>query len=499
MSRYVLGVAAGMLVGVWGTSPPAAAPAEPDWPQIHGPAGSWIPRPDPTPLIDDLNKAKLLWESEDKKLGVGKLRSFGNPYPIPSSGIASPIVADGKIFFGHFVPSGDVTGAPPTKIKGGSPLDALIAADDVMLAADVATGKTVWKAVMAGKGLNRPPSKRGGWGTTPAFHAGKVFHLGTTGRLYAFDAGTGKPAWEIPVGPAHEELEKIKKESLAAKAHPTKLPYGLVSLAVADGVLVAPADSDGGIAGFNPVDGKKLWDVPNATARFATPAVWTHGGREYVLCGNDEGVLRLIDPKSGKVLWSLDGFGPLTFTLAPSPTHVVLDVAPKAGKGGSARFGAVKLSPAAGEKSWSLPDDPKYLVGRGGDQAGYRRAIPHGGHQYILLWPTQKSGGNRLCVVRESDGAILSDTSLDLKGAWPMNFFLLQDRFLFVTDAGHCDPSYAFFSLDPKGVRKLCEPWTPPHKGCTGYEVPFSEPVLGGLLVLRTSEGTLRCYDLRKP
>jgi outer membrane protein assembly factor BamB len=191
-----------------------------------------------------------------------------------------------------------------------------------MLAMDAATGKTARKTV-AGKGVDNQPTKRGGYGITPAAEGGKVFWVGSSGKLYAFDAATGKVLWGVVAG------------SVAGP------PDMLASVVVAEGVVVAPVsfgnDNSVGIAGFDPGTGMKQWTVNEAMGARTAPAIWRSGGRAYLLMGNTKGEMRLIDPRDGKVLWTVGGLGQLNFPLAPSDTRVVVDGNPATVAGDASR------------------------------------------------------------------------------------------------------------------------------------------------------------------
>ena len=59
------------LTATWMFPAQAAEPvaAVQDWPMWSGPTANWLASPDEKGLIADLNKAKLLWKSEDKACG----------------------------------------------------------------------------------------------------------------------------------------------------------------------------------------------------------------------------------------------------------------------------------------------------------------------------------------------------------------------------------------------------------------------------------------------
>lgn len=135
---------------------------------------------------------------------------------------------------------------------------------------------------------------------------------------------------------------------------------------VAEGVLIVPQHrqnnpADIAIRGVDVANGKTLWEVPAATCRYATPAVWTHNKRQYVLAATTRGEMRLIDPRNGKVLWTERGLTPVYYSLSPSDTHVMVNVrsaTEEPGRKGLSwgRIAAYRLSPDKPERAWSAPD-----------------------------------------------------------------------------------------------------------------------------------------------
>lgn len=469
------------------------------WPMYHGPLGNSSIPESGARLLDDFNKARLLWDSQEKDLPVGKLRSNGNPYSRPSGGMAGLIVAERSIYFAYFQPSGKVAAA--NWQRPGVSADRLIAADDVVLAVDAANGRTRWKTVLAGKGVNHAPTKRAGWAVTPAYHDGRVFSLGTTGRLYALDAGTGKLLWERSVGAFHERMEALKKNALAQRQM-GHWPAMRCSLTVAQNVLVVPdyvGARDIGLIGIDPRTGRTLWQLPNAVFNMAPPAVWHGDGRAYLLAGSYSGHLRLVEPATGKVLWDVGGLGPLEENLAPSARHVVVNV--KVGERAAKLYGAYRLDVRGATRAWSMPDRAEFHASTGGDGAAYRRVSALGDRFVIHRVSTQEQGKRMLSLwaVDAESGKVLHELSERI-GAWPQSFHALGNRRLLnVSDASHCNPGFALIEASREHLRHVASTWSPTStdQGTSGYEVPMPYPILDGMIYLRTSMGLLRCYDLR--
>jgi len=163
-----------------------------DWPSYTGPDGTHADL-SRVPLLDDLAKAKLLWISEHDNLGYAKTSSGGGHcYGSLSkpSGSSDLIVAGGVVIAGYYTPT-----------KDG------VTADDVVLAVDAVTGKTLWKQVFTGKGYVRPTGKHTQYGPAPTAAGGKVFHLGSGGRIYCVEISSGKSIWEAALGDYVEYYE----------------------------------------------------------------------------------------------------------------------------------------------------------------------------------------------------------------------------------------------------------------------------------------------------
>jgi hypothetical protein len=188
---------------VWATAAGPASlviAAEPaPWPQANGPTGNFNPLRYGHALVDDLNQIRQVWLSADNDLGFCKGSSSGyashlaDPATHPGTG-SGLIVAEGKVFASSFQPAGDVwaenhpvigpavasgkfDAARTAALKRNSAIDA----DDLTVAVDLKSGKTLWKSVERGRGVNRYTGKRLQMHATPAYSGGRVFSLGTTG------------------------------------------------------------------------------------------------------------------------------------------------------------------------------------------------------------------------------------------------------------------------------------------------------------------------------
>lgn len=497
--------------------------ANPAWPQANGPTGNFNPRRFGAKLVNDLQEARRLWVSESNDLGRAKGSASGYvdmlADPTTHAGSASGlIVAEGKVFASSFRPRGDVWAEKQVRIANdigkysGDRLAALkrntaLDADDVTVAIDLKTGKTVWKTVEEGKGLNRAGGKRLHFHATPAYFNGRVYSLGTTGRVYCYDAATGKKSWEDDTGSLVKPATALKEKLLKER---NELPGGEgmgISLVTVGGVLVVPqygtSAQDVALRGMNVETGKTLWEVPACTSRYATPAVWTHKEKQYVLVATIKGELRLIDPKDGKVLWTVTGLEPVYYPLSPSENHVIVNVKSATDtakqKGQSwGRIAAYRLSPEKAERAWEVPDKAPFWFENHMDICAMRRVAIRDGRVYYYtqghtLDPAKSS--TFFHILDEKTGGVLL-TSEELKGS--PQFFLVEDRMLYSPDSAHFKTiKWEFYTLDPKDFRRIGNPWTVPHDNTTAYEVFIELPYVNGLFLMRTWQGRVVCYDLR--
>ena len=478
------------------------------WPMFTGPNGNFSVSPSGTALIEDLRQARQLWQSQENDIGDAKKLSQAvawNNDTMPPGGVASLIVADGMAFAAYFKPRGNVfdTSIEAAVRKRGQEFHReqyLVAADDFFLAIDANTGRTRWKVVEADKGMNFAAAKRGGWGVTPVYHQGTVFSVGTTGRLYAYEATTGKRRWETNLGRTHELAEAEKKQALTAQRL-TRFPGWLSSLTVAEGVLIVPLFDAGeqSLRGVNVENGRTLWETPRVLSRLDTPSQFRSGGRTYVLANTSNGELRAIDPRSGKVLWTLNGLGPTLGTLSPSDTHVVLNARPDRGNRTPGLYGAYRITPERAERAWMLPDQPQFGHEWHLDGGAIHKIVIRDGLAYITARIVGRS--SRLLIIRERTGEVVVDQELGNGWGWlPM---LAEDRLIIADDLSHTATAggyhFTMYTASTDRFRRLGEAWRPSHRPTNGYEVPMVDPLVAGRWFMRGRDGRIRCYDARRP
>jgi outer membrane protein assembly factor BamB len=160
--------------------------------------------------------------------------------------------------------------------------------NEVMMALDAATGKVVWESsyaapytMPAGTVPHGPGPK-----ATPLFYDGKLYTLGISGIVSAFDAATGKRLWQVP------------------KTSPDPL-YGTAMSPLADGnrILVHVGGHDkGALTAFNKDTGTVVWSWTGDGPAYASPIIATFGGTKQIVTVSQKNVNGLA-ADTGALLW----------------------------------------------------------------------------------------------------------------------------------------------------------------------------------------------------
>lgn len=185
-------------------------------------------------------------------------------------GYASPLVAKGKVF-----------------------VHSRQDPEEIVMALDYATGKTLWQqkyaapftknqyAVKMAKGPN----------ATPLLAGNRLFTLGVTGILNAWDTATGKSLWT-------KDFSKTVDTS--------KLFCGTAaSPLLVDGLVVVQVGSDihgGQILALDPASGATRWEWKGLGPGYASPVIVDAGGTQQIVAMT-EGSMVGLDSK-GAELWS---------------------------------------------------------------------------------------------------------------------------------------------------------------------------------------------------
>ena len=356
-----------------------------DWPQARGPNLTGAATDSQRPLIDNLHDARLLWVSEEiLPGGRGAVLSRGGfamyPYAwqnIGFGGFSGPAVVDGKVYQ-YLTIADEALVARDEAIARNVYVQ--LGADprtmgnerghmrDTVLCLDAQTGKTLWWW-KSEKTFGNVPEGKGGVGTTTCVFDGKVYARGS-GGLYCLDAQTGKLLWNV----GGSKKDKVSFGLSGNWSHD-------MSPVMIGGVLVMTHGNDGSLAGVNPQNGEVLWSHPKAGGYQAVPTKVVVDGKEHVIVGSGlTQQLSLIEPATGKILWTSDALGSNAATLSVWDT-IVCGNAIKAGDDkpdndkAPRKAGAVQVGTDKAQRLWQS------------DEAGYppHRSVPvaHKGHFYI--------------------------------------------------------------------------------------------------------------------
>jgi outer membrane protein assembly factor BamB len=156
---------------------------------------------------------------------------------------------------------------------------------EVMTALNAETGKELWHTSYPAPYAPATPAAAHGVGpkATPLFHNGRLYTLGVTGIVSAFDGATGKLAWQTPAPPDHPS-------------------YGTAASPAADkdAVIVHPGNH-GPLTAFDANTGAVKWTGSDRGA-YASPIIVELGGIRQVVTMTQQSVLS-VSLSDGARLW----------------------------------------------------------------------------------------------------------------------------------------------------------------------------------------------------
>ena len=162
---------------------------------------------------------------------------------------------------------------------------------EVLTAYDVASGKQVWRQGYDAPYQMNPAATGHGKGpkSTPVLDRGRIFTLGISGILSAFDQATGKIAWR------HE----FAKEFL-----PGMPDFGASMSPIVDGDLVIAhvGGTTGAIIAFNRTTGARVWTWKADGPAYASPIIATFAGTRHLVTQTRSHMVGLA-PGDGRELW----------------------------------------------------------------------------------------------------------------------------------------------------------------------------------------------------
>lgn len=115
------------------------------------------------------------------------------------------------------------------------------------------------------------------------------------GTLNAINLNTGELAWKIPFGQYPELAEKGLTDTGSES-------YGGPAVTAGGLVFIAATNYDRKLRAFDKSTGKLLWETTLPFSANATPAVYSAGGRQFVVVCAEGSKGRASDPKGGRYL-----------------------------------------------------------------------------------------------------------------------------------------------------------------------------------------------------
>ena len=192
-------------------------------------------------------------------------------------------------------------------------LDRPSAEEEVFRVLDLKNGKEKWKYSYKPQTVKLPfPGSR----STPTIDGDHAYIVGRVGDITCISLKTKKAVWH------HSMREKYGIEQTA------RWGYSQSPLVVGNLVVAAVLDdTDGHLLAFDKKSGKEVWKVSDiGGANYVSPRLYTiHGVEQILMYGRGdkakkEGKWFSVDPKTGKTLWSYNGY--FNSIMIPSPTNL---------------------------------------------------------------------------------------------------------------------------------------------------------------------------------
>ena len=167
--------------------------------------------------------------------------------------------------------------------------------EEIVASINLADGKVLWqqKYEAAFKKNQYAVEMAKGPNATPLVAGNRLFTLGVTGILNAWDTATGKQLW------TRDFSKSIDTSKLFCGTAASPL--------IVDGRLVVQIGSDihgGQILGLNPATGATEWEWRGLGPGYASPVVVNVGASSQIV-GMTEGSIVSLDSKTGKELWTV--------------------------------------------------------------------------------------------------------------------------------------------------------------------------------------------------
>ena len=198
--------------------------------------------------------------------------------------------------------------------------------DEVMQALDPGSGETFWASSYPAPFQMNPATARhrAGPKSTPTYADGRLFTLGMSGTVTAFDAETGRQLWQMPGGPVQPMFHT-----------------GMSPLVDGDLMILHVGGHDAGaLTAFDVATGDIRWSWDGDGPAYGSPIVVELEGARQVVTFTQENFIG-VSVETGELLWRRPYTTPST-TTSQTP-HVYQNDVIEAGRGnGITRFRVVR-------------------------------------------------------------------------------------------------------------------------------------------------------------
>lgn len=496
-----------------------------DWPNWNGPNADWHCNSEETGLTNDPASAKLLWLSEESDIGAvrGQTPRKSSQFTERkySSGAASPLVSNGRIYQYYLVPMPE-TYSPQyvqrvidaIQEKEGRELTEnelynakqafAVLCKEYLLCIDPVDGSTIWKTLLRDSSLyGYDLNKLRGANNTPCVYDGKVLGYGTTGYHWCVDAETGDILWKTQGTTDKEERLRQNIEAGEYLHERNQCILGPAVLAV-DGVLISGA-YDQLLRGIDVEDGSELWSLERKAVEFGQ-TFWRHEGKTYLMSGHDRGEVNCIDPKTGAILWTMTGVADVQQPVVVNGDYLIVhhDITDTTVEKASAtgRLAGYRLNTEMPELLWE--GDCKYNLNQ-------CTAYSFGSYAYVRnqQFQTHKKfvGDCSIDPPCCPESALLCFDITNGERVGYAEFRLMKEGFAYYADQkiiiqmdGNHDHGNYVYMLDPNPsegkLHFIGDPLDLREIGATGYHGGLVFPLSDGRLIVRGfRDGYMHAYD----
>lgn len=164
--------------------------------------------------------------------------------------------------------------------------------EEIVIAADAETGKTLWEQTNAMTFVSDAAQEQGnGPYSTPLIVGDRLFTTGVAGRLQCLDKATGKPIWT---------------QELVTGLRGSRMMYGYASSPIAfrDLVVVPVGGKGRGLMAFRQADGTVQWSAGDFGNVYSSPLLIDVSGLQQLACVLD-GAVVAVNPMNGDLQWQV--------------------------------------------------------------------------------------------------------------------------------------------------------------------------------------------------